>query len=201
MTLRQIVSDYFGDYVGKFLEIGANDCHTNYDEEPFSHLLEKGWYGLYCEPNPFSLVNLIKNTQKYNVDILCAAVDFKPELKKFYSSESHPYLSSLVPEWIDNWATENPDHFLNRQRNEYEVFVKTITPVEIFKKFGTDFDCLSIDIEVYPPQTHMILKSIDFKQVKSKMVIVEGSFSYTNEYMSAFGFTTDIHGGNTIYTR
>lgn len=201
MSLQQIVSDFFGDYVGKFLEIGANDCLVHYEQEPCSHLLEKGWYGLYCEPNPFSLVNLIKNSKQYNRDIICAAVTPTNELVEFYSSESHPFLSSTEPTWIDTCLRVMPEFFSLRERNEYTVYVNTITPTEIFEKFGYDFDCISIDIELYPPQTHMLMLEFDFSKLNSRMVIVEGTFPYTDEYMKAFGFSAQIYDNNTIYTR
>lgn len=201
MTLQQIVSDYFAGHVGKFLEIGANDCNVNYDDEPCSHLLEEGWYGLYCEPNPFSLVNLIKNTQKYNAEILCAAVAPTSEIKQFYTSESHPYLSSLESTWIGNALDTLHPYFSTIPRSDYQVFVNTITPKQIFEKFGYDFDCISIDIELYPPQTHMLLKKMDFEMLNAKMVIVEGHFIFTDEYMEQFGFTKKTHKHNSIYTR
>ncbi len=201
MTLRQIVSDFFGDYVGKFLEIGANDCDVDYDEEPCSHLLEKGWYGLYCEPNPFSLVNLIKETEKYNADIICSAVSSTNNLTEFYTSESHPYLSSMESTWIDSCLRVMPEYFSLQERKEYKVFLNTITPQEIFEKFGYDFDCISIDIELYPPQTHQIILGMDFNKLKTRMLIVEGSFIFTDQYMKSFGFSSRIYDNNTIYTR
>ncbi len=201
MTLRQIVSDFFGDYVGKFLEIGADGCNINYEEEPCSHLLVKGWYGLYCEPNPFTLGNLIKDCSQYKTDIICSAVSSTNKLTEFYTSESHPYLSSMESTWIDSCSQTMPEYFTLQERKEYKVFLNTVTPQEIFEKFGYDFDCISVDIELYPPQTHQIILDMDFNKLKTRMLIVEGSFKYTDEYMESFGFSKQINKHNTIYVR
>lgn len=202
MNIQQVVSDFFGDHVGRFLEIGANDYNAEDNSEPCSHLLEKGWYGLYCEPNPFSLVNLIENTKQYNVDVISAAVSTTDGIAQFLASESHPYLSSLNLDWIENYSKNMPQFLFDRQRNEHKIYVNTITPRDLFCEFGYDFDLISIDIELYPPQTYMLLKKIDFEALHNcKMVITEGDFIYTDEYMKYFGFSKQIVSENCVYTR
>lgn len=201
MNIQQVVSDFFGDYVGRFLELGANDG-SHHDGEPCSHLLEKGWYGLYCEPNPFSLVNLIENTKQHNVDILTAAIANKEDISGFLASRSHPYLSSLNSDWVDHCDRQKPELLFDRERDEHNIFVSTITPRDLFTKFGYDFDLISIDIEMYPPQVYTLMKKMDFEALhKCKMVIVEGDFIYTDEYMRYFGFSKQIVAENSVYTR
>ena len=198
---KQIVSDFFGNHVGKFLEFGANELNLNAKSEPCSHLLEKGWYGLYCEPNPFSLVNLIQQTKHYNADILCAAVNYKTGISKFKASKSHTYLSSMDSDYMDNILKYMPDGIKNIPRNDHDVYVNTITPSEIFDKFGYDFDCISIDVELPPWHTHQILTQIDFDMVMAKMVIVETKFYDSDEYMRKFGFSVNHEIADTFYTR
>ena len=127
---RKIVSDFFGNHVGKFLEIGANELNLHRDGEPCSHLLEKGWYGLYCEPNPFSLVNLIQQTKDYDVDIICAAVNYKTSISQFIASKSHAYLSSMDSEWMDLTLNNMPEVLKNIPRDNHNIYVNTITPSE-----------------------------------------------------------------------
>lgn len=198
---KQIVSDFFGNHVGKFLEIGANELNLNSDGEPCSHLLEKGWYGLYCEPNPFSLVNLIRQTKDYNVDILCAAVNNKTGIRDFRASKSHAYLSSMDSDWMDLTLNHMPEGLKNIPRNDYDIYVNTITPSEIFQKFGYDFDCISIDVELPPWHTHEILTQIDFDAVIATMVVVESKYYLSDVYMKKFGFSNNFDGLNTFYTR
>lgn len=201
MTLQQIVSDYFGDYVGRFLELGANDGSL-IEGEPCTHLLEKGWYGLYCEPNPFSLVKLIENTNHYNVDILTAAISTTESIAEFLASESHPYLSSLNVDWVDHCNKQRPELLFDLEPKQYNIFVNTITPTDLFTKFGYDFDLISIDIEMYPPQVYTLLKNMDFEALdKCKMVVVEGNFIYIDEYMEYCGFTKQIINENSVFTR
>jgi len=198
---KKIVSDFFGNYVGKFLEIGANELNITADREPCSHLLEKGWYGLYCEPNPFSLVNLIPQTKQYNADILCAAVNYKTGISKFKASKSHAYLSSMDSNYMDNILNYMPDGIKNIPRDDHDIYVNTITPSEIFDKFGYDFDCISIDVELPPWHTHQILTQIDFDTVMAKMVIVETKFYESDEYMRKFGFSVMHDMSDTFYIR
>jgi hypothetical protein len=46
---EQYILNYFGDYVGTFLDLGCNDCLT------FSNtraLALKGWKGIFIDPSP-----------------------------------------------------------------------------------------------------------------------------------------------------
>jgi hypothetical protein len=198
---KKIVSDFFGNHVGKFLEIGANELDLNLNGEPCSHLLEKGWYGLYCEPNPFSLVRLIEQTKDYNVDILCAAVNYKTGISKFKASKSHAYLSSMDSDWMDFMLDLMPESLKNIPRDDHNIYINTVTPSEIFDKFGYDFDCISIDVELPPWHTHQILTQIDFDKVVAKMVVVETKFLSSDEYMRKFGFSINFDGPDTFYIR
>jgi hypothetical protein len=68
---QEIILNYFGDFKGHFLDIGA---YNGVDISNTRALLELGWTGVLVEPNPFNLVELIKNCQEFGdrATIYCA---------------------------------------------------------------------------------------------------------------------------------
>lgn len=133
---QEIILNYFGDFKGRFLDIGA------YDGVGFSDtraLLELGWSGVLVEPNPFNLVELIKNSRPFGTKatIFCAAViPYKRYSQLFLDNrEGRNWASSTVLECIaGNYDKEAPP-----------VMVPSLEVSE-FEPFGP-FDFINIDAE------------------------------------------------------
>jgi FkbM family methyltransferase len=84
---EQIIIDYFGDYKGNLLDIGANDGITFSNSRK---LLELGWSGELVEPAniPYlKLKELCKENKKVKLHKV-AISDLRGELT-FYSSGEH----------------------------------------------------------------------------------------------------------------
>lgn len=132
---EEIISNYFGDRKGRFLEIGAADgilasnCHK---------LALGGWSGVCVEANPFfwgKLFNQYRGIK--NIETVCACVGPENGLLNFHLND-------------DGLATTNEEIFdiLNGGTNFYgRCFVPCITPNDLVKAFGNDFDFVSIDAE------------------------------------------------------
>lgn len=59
---EQIILDYFGDFVGTFADIGANDGVTLSNTRA---LMERGWKGVCVEPSPKAFARLRDNVKGF----------------------------------------------------------------------------------------------------------------------------------------
>lgn len=129
------ILEYFGDYRGRFLDVGA------YDFKAFSNvraLAERGWGGVLVEPDPQAFACLLANCPPAafpNVRALCAAVMPEPGLVDFS-------LASAV-------STANAAHRAKwASAVDYrEITVYAITPRKLLERFPPPYDLFSIDIE------------------------------------------------------
>lgn len=134
---EQRILDYFGDFVGKFLDIGA------YNGVKFSNtyrLAELGWSGVCVEPSSSvfpALVNLYKDN--LHIQLVNCALDTHSCLKKFYDAGGYA-VSSLDVDHKVKWEKSSGSKFR-------EVYIKTVVPKEVFDTFGHDFHFISLDVE------------------------------------------------------
>lgn len=156
---EKVILEYFGDWVGKVTDIGANDGITFSNS---AKLIENGWAGDLIEPSPSALERL---KERYDgverVRIYPVAIG--PEKKKIVLHESDEHhgdnialLSTTIPEEMKRWRGT-------------QVF----TPVEVQQCRWADLeivvgDFVSIDAEGMDFQ---ILKQIPLELVS--MVCVE----------------------------
>ncbi len=155
---KNIISNFFTGYTGKFLVIGANDGL----DQTFS-LLENGWKGYYCEPNPISCAKLIENTQKFNdnVTIINSAITPTSKITDFFISIDDSTFSSLDPTWLKN-------HGMSTQ---CKIITNTIKFQDLLITIGTDFDLIVIDVEGIDIE---LCQSINWNQFnKCKMLSLE----------------------------
>jgi FkbM family methyltransferase len=140
---EKIIEDFFGDYKGSFLDLGANDGKTLSN----THLLSlKDWWGVCVEPSPKAyekLQALYKGNKK--IQTIQAAIAITDGPVSLYESDEHlgkgdsSLLSTIIPSEMDRWK--------NTQKFE-PVVVEGIT-VETFLKRSSisSFDFISIDCE------------------------------------------------------
>ena len=131
---EKIIVEYFGDTIGRFLDIGA------YNGKTFSNtyrLVEYGWQGVMVEPSPYNFVGLVNN-MKGNKDLTLVncALSKKSEIKLFYESCGDA-ISSLSEMHVRIW----------NQKNYTGIFIKTITAEELFGLFGSQYDFINLDVE------------------------------------------------------
>lgn len=59
----EIIDKYFGDYIGTFIDIGANDGITLSNTRA---LAERGWKGVLVEPSPKAYARLVENYKTFD---------------------------------------------------------------------------------------------------------------------------------------
>lgn len=139
---EKIILDFFGDYIGTFLDIGA------YDGLEISNtraLLEKGWSGVMVEPDPRSLVKLMENVEPFKdkVKIISAAVipHHAAELYRLWMDEERAWASGItnfVPAGIDKLKT-------------LKLYVRSISIAQLLMLSPYDFiniDAEGMDMEI-----------------------------------------------------
>ena len=122
---------FFGDFKGRFLDIGAFDGVTGSNTRA---LVELGWSGVSIEANPENF-QLLLNQKLNNVNCVSAAVMSKAGLERFYFSADqcgtcleNKNLQAMLP--VRSW-----------------YYVAAVTPWMIAERFGGDFDFISLDVE------------------------------------------------------
>jgi FkbM family methyltransferase len=99
---QDIILNYFKDFTGTVLDIGANDGKT------FSNslaLIEKGWTGFLYEPSPSAFAackELHRDNKK--VTVINKAISDKPGKLSFFDCDNN-LLSSSILEIVDQWKT------------------------------------------------------------------------------------------------
>lgn len=160
----QIISDYFGNHVGTFLDIGANDAVT------FSNtrrLALNGWKGVLIEPVPKAYKMAVENCLGLNVHCFNFAIADKAGKMDIYVNESHldigdyGLLSTLKESEMDRW----PDEIFVKRQVKAMRWADFYGSISIFK-----YDFISIDAE---GMDYEILQQLDLKELETKMICVE----------------------------
>ena len=119
----------------RFLDIGA------YDGETFSStlgLVEKGWSGVYVEPNPLVLSKLREIAKLSGSEVLPVAIGRSCGTMPFYMNGD--MVSSLDKSHTDLWTKNNNMVF-------EEIAVDVIDVETLASRIGYDFDMLNLDVE------------------------------------------------------
>lgn len=184
-----IIQKYFGDSIGRVLDIGANDGITLSNSYA---CIQKGWSALLVEPSMaafYKLTDLHKDNDKvepYNV-----AISTKEETVDFYESGEHlgigdtSLLSTLKASEVDRWKSSG------------ETFTKTKTVCLTFAGLmeltkNKKFDLITIDCEGLD---HEVMTQIDLKEVECKMLIVESNSIEDDKYIKY----ASLHGMKLIH--
>jgi FkbM family methyltransferase len=192
VTEKNFIIDFFKNKPnGRFLEIGANDGEPTQDTEPMWGLVEKGWSGVYCEPNPISCAKLISNILPYKdkIQVFNGAVSMNNNegLVDFYLSLQTRMSSSLDPTWSKKQYYYKPEH------QQYPMITSMVSFQSLIDFVGNDFDCISIDVENNSAVVSDLLMSIDWGQFKNcKVLCLEAATSKVIEYLKTFNYTEFI---------
>ena len=184
----RIIQDYFGNFQGNILDIGANDGVT------FSNsrlLIENGWIGTLLEPSEtaFSKLQELYKNDKYTIAYNCGIAN-ETGNQEFWDSASHlpsgndiALLSSVPSRLTERW--KNSVAF-----NPTKAFFYTFEDFELFYLGeNEEFQVISIDAEGYD---YDILKQINLAKYQTKLLCIEWNsnsdllHSYT-EYCNQFG--------------
>jgi len=191
---EQIIKDYFGGFVGTFLDVGANDGITLSNTRA---LAEVGWCGVLVEPSPKAFARLKENCKDYGclypypfalgvtngtvtlhesaslinpTDVALVSTIKEQEMDRFRSITSY----SPVEVKVFRWKT-----FLNRLKYKTFDFIS--------------IDCEGMDLEV--------LRQIDLSN--TRMVCVEWNGVNKQAFVDVCKDFKLVHenGENLIFTR
>ena len=181
-----IAVNYFGDFKGHLLDLGANDGTT------FSNslrLIQKGWKATLIEASPETFKKL-EALHKGNKDVECiiVAVSNVDGTVKFYESgtllggSDKSLVSTLDKREIDRWGGKVEFTETNVKSLTFNSLIRIIK--------NTNFDFITIDIEGLD---YMVLSQMDLNALGCKMLIVETNGKETIKYINycaQFGFKT-----------
>ena len=161
-SLSFVYETVFDDKKGLFIEVGA---YNGQDFSNTSGLADKGWKGIYIEPNP-SMMDLCKSRHKNN------DCQFIQKAVGLGNGEVNLRLGGTL-------STFNQEHFdiykkMDWSKNELtdkEITVELITLNEIFKENGLETcEVLVIDVEGSEMD---VMEGFDLEKYKPKMIIIE----------------------------
>lgn len=121
---------------GRFLDIGAHDGKSFSSTRA---LAERGWSGIYIEPDPIVLVSLYENIKQFGnkVEVLPVAIGNHNGRTPFYSSRGD-MVGSLVKSHADKWS----------DRCQFDMSeVDVVTVDTLARARGTQFDFINLDVE------------------------------------------------------
>lgn len=185
-----LFQQYFGDYVGTLLEIGANDGFSLSNSHA---LIELGWSALLVEPSD-KVFPLLLKLHDGNEKIVLVKAAIGNENGKTTLHDSGGYLlkgtssllSTAIPSEKDRWG----EHV---KWEEYEV------PMITFEKLISDsaykkFDFISVDCEGFDLD---ILQQMNLEELGCKLICLEhNSVPHVKnkmiEYCAKFGLNRII---------
>lgn len=179
---QKIILDYFKDFKGRLLDIGANDGETLSNSR---YLISVGWNATLVEPSPAAFEKLLSlYRDDKNVTVVPYGIGKKYGKFKFYDSDSHlktgdtSLLSTFKAEETSRW---------NGSQNFEEKEIECITYSDLLMLHDYDYDFITIDAE---GMDFEILSQINLW--KTKMVIVETNSKEDQKYIAyckCFGMT------------
>ena len=167
---NNILADHFKGYTGRFLGIGANvGLDWGFP------LLDRGWSGIYCEPDPIACSQLIQNTEKYRdrVSVVNSAIMPTGGLRPFYLSLNSSFLSSMHSDWLETVLSYNNNQW-DQNPKKVSILTNSISFQEFINYIGKDFDLIVIDTEGFDVEIAM---SVDWSQfTKCTLISLEHGF-------------------------
>lgn len=163
----------------RFLDIGA------YDGETFSStraLVNKGWSGVYVEPNPNLTQKLREVASLTNSEVLPIAVGTACGNMTFYNSDD--MVSSLNKDHVDLWSRNNGVVF-------EPITVEVVDIQTLANRIGYNYDFLNLDVEGLNWET---FQQFDFSKWKFNTVCIE----YENK-LNEIRVHLERYGFNLVY--
>ena len=165
-----IISNYFGNFVGKYVDIG---CYHPIKYSNTALLHKKGWTGINIDLNKTS-IDLFNSCRKNDLNIFACLSDKIEDIEIFFDSEFSA-LNSIYSDNVQKFNLKN----LKKLKIKSKIFPQLIKE---------NFDFLNIDCE---GSDLKILKTIDLKKYTPRVIIVEVSKKDKNEiynYLNIYGY-------------
>ena len=165
-----IIEKFFGQYIGKYVDVG---CFHPIKYNNTALLNKKGWSGINIDLNEVS-IKFFNVCRKNDLNIAACLSDKKEDVTIYMDSEFSA-LNSIY--------SENAKNFKFKKLKKKKVQTKVFS--EIVKE---SFDFLNIDCE---GNDYKIIKSIDLKKYKPKLINIEVSKENKNDihdYLNRNGY-------------
>lgn len=183
---EKFILEYFGDYVGTFLDIGCNDCLTFSNTRALSL---KGWKGVFVDASPKAmercktLYNGYKGYYFYEV-----AISGHNGKDTFHQSGS-----LCSPTDVGLVSTFHASEMERFKKVQYEpIEVKTFKWKTFHNRLRIKtFDCISMDVE---GDELKILPDMDLSQTKLLVIEWNSKEDLKKEYL----YYTEKYGLNKI---
>jgi len=166
-----IALEYFGDFKGSLLEVGANDGQTLSNSKL---LIQNGWKATLLEPgSTFDLLDEFHKNKK-NVQCFNFGISSKTEVIKFYESGAH------IKNGHDRGLVSTTDVKEMQRWQKRGVEFKNVTAqMHSFDWFECrKFDFISIDAE---GMDWVILQQIDLRAVGCQLLCIEWNSDMLSE--------------------
>lgn len=199
-TEEKEIINYFGDFTGTLLDLGANNGEMLSNSRA---LIKNGFCGTLVEPSPAAFDQL-QILYQFNETICClnVAVADYCGVMPFYHSGNHlnkgdvSLLSTLKESETKRWAGTTDFEEIEVEVVDFAALLEA-SPYK-------QFDMISIDCEGYDLE---ILGQMDLNKLGCKLICIEWNsnpenFFHMNNYIIPFGFRL-LHTNpeNLIYAR
>ena len=187
---EQAILEYFGDYVGTFLDVGCNDCLT------FSNtraLALRGWKGVFIDPSPKAMERC-KTLYNGHKGYYFYEVAISDHNGKGILQESGPLCSAADVGLVSTFHQEEMTRF-NKTVKYEPAEVKTFKWKTFSNRLKStkinSFDFVSIDIE---GDEMNVLPDMDLS--KTRLVCIE----WNSKPQLKVEYQKYLQGFNLIYT-
>lgn len=187
---QEFILNYFGEHIGKFIDIGA------YDGVTFSNvraLAERGWSGTCYEADAKIYNNLVQNYKAFGkVKCEYCAVSTYNGTILFYGSNGDA-VGTTSPQHIEKWKSS--------VTFENSIPVACYDVNELIEK---DKDAIFINIDVEGTNKALFdhIKDENFSRFKMICIEHDGYHNDINRRLKTLGFTEIyLNGENGIYAK
>lgn len=186
---EEIMLNYFGDYIGTFLDLGS---YTGVELSNVRALAEKGWTGVMVEASPTVFKKLQENYDGFDVQMYNCAIGDKTGIFEFH--DNHHAVGTLYKTETQRWKGKQDFNKINVPCVEINDFLNDL-------KIPT-YDFISCDIE---GEDLNVISRIDLKKYGVKLICVEFNGKDKNKFDSIIipqGFNLiSKNSENLIYAR
>lgn len=172
---EQIILEYFKDFKGNLLDIGANDGVTLSNTRK---LIELGWTGDLIEPSPNAFAKLKKlYSRKKKTKVHNIAIADASELMTFYISGTH--LNNGDTDLLSTLSLQ--DKLKWESTTDYKTIEVQALTFKDFNILNKKYDFINIDAEGYDLT---ILKQLDLNELECKCLCIEHNGTQYKEILN-----------------
>ena len=164
IKLNDLLTKIFGEVDnGTFVEVGA---HNGIDCGITTCLADKGWKGVYVEPNPYWAAETARNhAQNPNVQVLKVACGPKSGQVTLFGTDAGATISKAYLDEVASKLSWSGDH---SQKQVVPMYPLNAVLEKCKIKIG--FEVLSVDVEGYELE---VFEGFDLKTYKPKLMMIE----------------------------